>query len=386
MHRQAHILIVDDDENSRAVLNDALAGEPYVLLEAADGPDALELAKINVVDLILLDILMAPMDGITVLRKLKADERTRGIPVIMVTALNMDTQVSVCLDEGAVDHIAKPFSSLIVRSRIRAVLRNRISVGHEEEKLAERKRGRIIGFLGAKGGVGTTMIAANVAMTLAQQGKSVALTELRTFPGTLAFQLGLKPTLNLAALLNGTINSNTLEKTLTKCPHDLHVLLAPPECDPENILAASQAKEIVESLSEMYDYTLIDFPCSLTEGVWAALPCCDFVLLAVELESSCVASASVVIKALEQCGICGKSVGVAITNRQPSTVGIRLGEVCGMLPCAIVGVIPPDTDPCMSAIAAGTPIVLTHSDSTCAAALVALAKSLTVEPVPVLVI
>ena len=108
-------MIVDDDANSRAVLCDVLGGEPYTLLEAADGQHALELANSELPDLILLDIMMPGMDGDIVLHKLKEQEKTRSIPVIMVTALNSDTQISVCLDNGAVDHICKPFSSMVVR-------------------------------------------------------------------------------------------------------------------------------------------------------------------------------------------------------------------------------------------------------------------------------
>jgi DNA-binding response OmpR family regulator len=68
---------------------------------------------------------MPGLDGIATLQKLKADVRTRHIPVIMTTALDLDTQVSMCLDEGAIDHIAKPFSNTVVRARVRAALRNR---------------------------------------------------------------------------------------------------------------------------------------------------------------------------------------------------------------------------------------------------------------------
>ena len=122
---QPAIVIVDDDENNRDVLCDALGGEPYRLLEAANGQQALDIADKEQPDLILLDVLMPGLDGIATLQKLKADNRTRHIPVIMVTALNLDTQVSMCLDEGAIDYIAKPFSHLVVRARVRAVLQNR---------------------------------------------------------------------------------------------------------------------------------------------------------------------------------------------------------------------------------------------------------------------
>jgi signal transduction histidine kinase len=118
-------MIVDDDANSRAVLRDVLGGEPYTLLEAADGQQALELANKELPDLILLDIMMPGIDGIGVLHKLKEQEKTRAIPVIMVTVFRLDSQVSACLDDGAVDHICKPFSSLVVCSRVRAALRSR---------------------------------------------------------------------------------------------------------------------------------------------------------------------------------------------------------------------------------------------------------------------
>ena len=124
---QPTILIVDDDDNNRGVLCDALGGEPYRLLEAADGQQALDIADKELPDLILLDVLMPGMDGLATLHKLKAQETTRHIPVIMVTALNMDSQISLCLDGGAIDHIVKPFSGLVVRARVRAALRNRAS-------------------------------------------------------------------------------------------------------------------------------------------------------------------------------------------------------------------------------------------------------------------
>ena len=140
--RQSNILIVDDNEDNRMVLSDALADRSYVLLEAVDGEQALEIAAHEEPDLILLDILMPGLDGIATLQKLKADNRTRHIPVIMVTVLDLETQVSMCLDEGAIDYIAKPFSNLVVRARVRAALRNRghtATVGYPSPTYRPRK-------------------------------------------------------------------------------------------------------------------------------------------------------------------------------------------------------------------------------------------------------
>ena len=129
---QPKVLIVDDDDNNRGVLCDALGGEPYRLLEAADGQQALDIAYKEVPDLILLYVIMPGMDGLATLHQLKAQEETRDIPVIMVTALNLDSQISLCLDGGAIDHIVKPFSGLVVRARVRAALRNHPSSAASE--------------------------------------------------------------------------------------------------------------------------------------------------------------------------------------------------------------------------------------------------------------
>lgn len=135
---QPKVLIVDDNAHVRAVLRDVLGGEPYALLEAADGEQALQLADEQQPDLILLDIMMPGIEGDIVLRKLKERENTRSIPVIMVTALDSDEQVAVCLDDGATDHIGKPFSSLVLRSRVRAALRARAMSAADAQPAAEQ--------------------------------------------------------------------------------------------------------------------------------------------------------------------------------------------------------------------------------------------------------
>jgi DNA-binding response OmpR family regulator len=123
---QPKIMIVDDDANSRGVLCDALSGECYTLLEAVNGQQAMELANRELPDVILLDIMMPGMDGNLVLHKLKEQEITRAIPVIMITALDLlDSQGGACFGAGAWDHICKPVSNIFVRSRVRAALRSR---------------------------------------------------------------------------------------------------------------------------------------------------------------------------------------------------------------------------------------------------------------------
>jgi len=301
-------MIVDDDANSRDVLRDVLGGEPYTLLEAADGQQALELANKEQPDLILLDIMMPGIDGGLVLHKLKEQEKTRAIPVIMVTALNSDTQVFVCLNDGAVDHICKPFSSMVVRARVRAALRSRAVAAGEKPPAA--RQGKVLGFIGVKGGVGTTTVAVNVALALLKTKKTVAVAEIRPYAGTVAAQLGASSSLNIEPLLvgyerTGEINPQTLSRFLTNHPTGLRLLLAPPDMDEQREITGQQAEEIVKGLAGMVDYVVVDIPSNPAKVAKAALRCCQFIAMVVELESSCLAAAPAMLKALDSWGVGG---------------------------------------------------------------------------------
>ncbi len=386
MH-QPKILIVDDDENNRMVLSDAFDGEHYTLLEAFNGNDALKVAEKEMPDLILLDIIMPGLDGITVLRKLKEQEKTRHIPVIVVSALNLDTQVTICLDEGAIDHIAKPFSNLVVRARVRAALRAHLS--DSETTLHSTPRGKVLGFIGAKGGVGTTTVAVNVALALVKQGHSVVLAELSSYPGTVAPQLGVDPTINLRPLLDckapEEINRLMLDKCLTNHKTGLRLLLAPHNMEEPRDIAAEQSENIVQELAGIADYTLVDLPFHPSAATKTALQHCNFVVLVLEPEASCVTGAQAMLHQLQSWGIAGNSVGAVVVKHAPVTNSLHLSQIRSSLNCKVIGAVPPDPDLCMLALNIGSPGVVSQPESNFAVALSELAARLTEDQVAALV-
>ena len=377
------ILIVDDNENNRTLLCDALGGEPYTFLEAADGQEALKIADEQMPDLILLDIMMPGIDGAIVLQKLKEQERTRLIPVIMVTALNQDSQIATCLDDGAIDHTAKPFSGLVVRARVRAALRS-INLAVVAEQGAG-KSGKLLGFLGAKGGAGNTTVAVNVALALAAPQRSVAVVEFRTSMGTLAQQLGVASALNVLPLLDyrraGEINVRTLSKCLTPHSSGLQLLLAPPTFDDRHEIAPQQAEVILKTLARIADYVIVDFPFLPSKATRAALHCCNFTGLTIELEATSLASAQVTLKGLESWGLGGNLVGAVLINQMVTDSSITVGHARSHLSCNIVGVVPPASDLCRAALKAGQPLVLSHPDSAAAVAFTELATRLMADQV-----
>jgi DNA-binding response OmpR family regulator len=117
------VLVVDDEFEIRDVLSRFLTEEGYEIILASNGEEALELVERENPQVILLDILMPGIDGIETCKRLKENEKTRFIPVIMATAL-WDTYSEV-IEAGAEDFVTKPFNLTELSHRVKSILRVR---------------------------------------------------------------------------------------------------------------------------------------------------------------------------------------------------------------------------------------------------------------------
>ncbi len=117
------VLVVDDVATNRLLLRAKLSSAYYDVVVAENGPRALELARSEQPDMIMLDVMMPGMDGFTVCARLKADPETAHIPVIMVTALDTAEERIRGLEAGADDFLSKPFNDLALFARVRSLMR-----------------------------------------------------------------------------------------------------------------------------------------------------------------------------------------------------------------------------------------------------------------------
>ncbi len=129
------ILVVDDEQKIVELLEHNLRREGYNVLEANDGVTAVEIAKEQRPDLILLDIMLPRLDGLSVCKKIK---NIYNVPILMVTAKGDELDKIVGLELGADDYITKPFSVREVMARVKANLR-KVEVNLEEEKVARKE-------------------------------------------------------------------------------------------------------------------------------------------------------------------------------------------------------------------------------------------------------
>jgi CheY-like chemotaxis protein len=131
------LLVVDDVEANRDILARRLSREGYGVATAVNGREAVDMLQAGSYDLVLCDIMMPEMDGYEVLERMKADDRLRHVPIIMISALTEVDSAARCIELGAEDYLPKPFNPTLLKARITACLERRRA--HQREALLVEK-------------------------------------------------------------------------------------------------------------------------------------------------------------------------------------------------------------------------------------------------------
>src|SRR5262249_14478860 len=269
VRQPALILVADDNEANRDILARRLEANGYAIVMAADGEEALAMARDQLPDLILLDIMMPKMDGLEVCRQLKADRSLPFMPIILVTARTDTKDVVAGLDIGGDEYLTKPVDQAALVARVRSILRIKElhdTVHKQAKELAQWN----------------DTLEQRVADQLAEIGR---MERLRRF---------LSPQIAKLVLSSGSesvLESHRREITVVFC--DLRGFTAISEtAEPEEVLQVlRQYHETLGKLIHKYDATLERFAGDALM-VWFndPLPCPDpserAVRMAVEMRSS----------------------------------------------------------------------------------------------------
>ncbi|MDO8662479.1 MAG: response regulator [Candidatus Omnitrophota bacterium] len=136
MKDKSVILVVDDQFQNIELLEAYLVPQGYEIVKASSGEEALEKIVNNQIDLVLLDVMMLKMSGIDVLKKLRADEKTKAIPVVMVTVLKETEDKVKALEAGCDDFISKPVDKVELLARVKSILK----ISHYRRQLEEKDK------------------------------------------------------------------------------------------------------------------------------------------------------------------------------------------------------------------------------------------------------
>ena len=118
------VLVVEDEEDIRELVSYTLLKEGYQVTSVASGEEALAIATAQPPDLVLLDLMLPGVDGLTVCQRLRSNPASAGVAIVMLTAKGEEPDIVTGLNVGANDYITKPFSRNVLTARVRAVLRN----------------------------------------------------------------------------------------------------------------------------------------------------------------------------------------------------------------------------------------------------------------------
>ena len=121
MDEKKKVLIVDDEPNVRR-LSHAILSKNFIVFEAEDGKQAIDMANTQKPDVILMDMMMPKIDGLTACHAIKKDPATKSIPIIMVTAIGFELNIKLSQQMGASGYVTKPFASQDLLDKIAQVL------------------------------------------------------------------------------------------------------------------------------------------------------------------------------------------------------------------------------------------------------------------------
>lgn len=367
MRNTIRVLIVDDVAESRDNIAKLLRFEPEVEVVglAQDGQQAIDLAFSLQPNVILLDVNMPLVDGITAASRITS--RLPGIALIMMSVQNDPDYLRRAMVAGAREFLSKPFSldELIesirhVHSLSEAGRRGGPQVDtNASQSSTSADRAKIITVFSLKGGVGRSTIAANLAVALRQQEeRDVVLFDANLLQGDMGVMLNLSENKTLSDIVRqfNTMDDDLISDILVTHSSGIRVLLPPPDVQSGEQVAAAHLRQLVEHLSNMAAYVVIDTQPGFDEATIALLDLADIILLPVTLELTSVTGARRFLELASLFGYDSDKV-LLLLNRSTAKAGISANGVAESLRGEFIAMLPDDPPLTQRAINQGVPFV-----------------------------
>jgi pilus assembly protein CpaE len=359
----AKILVVDDDPNVQRLLSYTLKQEGYEVITAADGAEGFRLWGEEEPALILLDVMLPKLDGYQVAAKIRAEEGSAThVPIIMLTAEAEVEQKIRGLRAGADAYLVKPFHPAELLARIRRLLAR---FAPKDGTVGRPPLGRVLAFYGAKGGVGTTTIAINVAIALQKElGRRVCLVDANLQFGDhrVFMDLGLDRKSIVDVASAPSIDADLLRGILVEHESAIDLLLAPPSPEMAELVTKDHLATTLDTLRGMYDYIVVDVDKRLDDLNLGILDAAELLFVVLTADLSCLKNVRLVLETLGHIGYPGDRIKLLL-NRSNAFTGINAKTAEGALKRPIDLQVVNEYRGAISALNSGAPVMLSKGDS-----------------------
>ncbi|MDD4334524.1 MAG: response regulator [Desulfotomaculaceae bacterium] len=370
---QTSVLVVDDIANVREDIKRLLYFEEDIAVvgEAGGGHEAIQLAENLKPDVVLMDVNMPDMDGITASEAIA--DKIPDTAVVIISIQSEPEYLRKAMAAGARDYLVKPFSSSELADTIRRVGKlykvraaraaavPPVTLTKPEPAAPENK---IIVVFSSKGGVGKTVISCNLAVCMAQESrKKVALVDLNLQSGDATLMLNLASTRSIADLVQ---EEDLMEYSLVNSymvPHmsGLKVLPAPLRPEQAEVVTTSHVETIFTLLKEHYDYIIVDTSPLFNDLNLGAMEMADDIILTFTRGLPAVKHTRTALDVLDTLNL-SKKVKLLL-NQSTLDYGVKISDLEKSLSTSLAGILPYDEKIVLSSINKGCPFIMTHLNS-----------------------
>ena len=390
---QIRVLIVDDIPETRDHLTKLLGFESdiEVVGSAASGAEAISLATSLTPDVVLMDINMPDMDGITATEQL--GRAAPAAAVVMMSVQGEADYLRRSMLAGAREFLVKPFSSDELTASIRQVFTR------EREKASRMaivapasggggavgtnpsgEPGQVVAVFSPKGGVGRTTVAVNMSVAAATElGKKVVLVDGSFQFGDVGVLLNLNPKNKSIADLVPELEQagnevESIDTFVINHSAGIRVLLAPPSPEMAELITPSGIKRVIEALRLSHDLVVVDCTAFFNDTTLAILDSADIILTMLSLEITSIKNMRLFLEVADQLGYEAGKVRL-ILNRADSALGIRVADVEHSIGRKVDETIVSDGRSVVYALNRGVPFFLSNREAQVSQDILRLARS-----------
>ena len=375
--RKIRVVIVDDVADTRENIKKLLLFENdiEVVGAAADGAQAVEAAKQLKPDVVLMDINMPVMDGISAAEAIGV--QVPQTQVIMMSVQGESDYLRRSMLAGAREFLIKPFTGDELVEGIRHVyelgaLRREAAPAVAAPTNAAPQpvapppaEGKVFVVFSPKGGTGRSTIAANLAVALKMDtGKRVVLVDASLQFGDLGVMLNLEPKKSIADLVSssGEVDGDLINGVLQSHMSGIRVLLAPPRPELADLVTTDALRKVLQRLRLHNDYIVVDTWTYFHDQSLAVLDMADRILLLANSELTTIKNVRLFLEVAEALGYPPEKI-VLVLNHVEGRAGISAQDIQRSINHSVAATVVSDPQAVLSAVNRGVPFVLGHKDS-----------------------